>query len=224
MRHYNLELPKYRLQFHVKLVKRRKPLLEEPILPNKSVVKQKYRTGSLPARFIRYFADHKSIKKIFASAFAFVAISTILLPHPINTQAEAAESVVIEAETKLITEKSMIYPVGKVIINQGYGAFHKAIDLGGVLGTSVKPVMAGIVAYAGWDKTGYGNLVILQHKSGLQSYYAHLSKIEVKTGQTVSTDNEIGKMGATGHSTGVHLHLEINQNGISLNPLAVLSK
>ena len=225
-RKINIELPKYRLQMYVKVVKRRKPLfrLDEPIIIRPSKVEKRYRTGTLPGKLARYFTGHKNIRKIFATGFATFVAAMILVPHPQNIQAEASEDVIVEAETTLATEKSMIYPVGKVVINQGYSVFHRAIDLGGTLGTAIKPIMNGVVAYAGWDRSGYGNLVILIHKNGIESYYAHLSKIEVKTGDIVTTDTEIGKMGSTGRATGIHLHLEIHQNGVSLNPLTVLSK
>ena len=88
----------------------------------------------------------------------------------------------------------------------------------------IKPIMPGVVAYAGWDNSGYGNLVILEHQNNIQSYYAHLSNVEVKTGETVTMDTEVGKMGETGHATGPHLHLEIHQNGVPLNPLTVLAR
>lgn len=224
MRRINVELPKYRLQMNVKLVKRRKPLLDEPILPTASEVKRKYRKGSFPARLVRYITDHKNIRSISAASFVVITVLTMLFQKPGRLEAQASENVILEAETTLITEKSMIYPVGKIKINQGYSVFHKAVDLGGNTSTAISPVMPGVVAYAGWDRSGYGNLVVLQHKNGLDSYYAHLSKIEVKTGQNVDVNTEIGKMGATGHATGPHLHLEIHQNGVSLNPLTVLSK
>lgn len=225
-RKINIELPKYRLQMHVRLVKRRKPLLQvdEPLIIKPSKVNKRYRTGTMVGKLARYFTGHKNIRKIFASGFAVFTAAMILVPRPQSIQAEASENLIVEAETTLATEKSMIYPVGKVIINQGYNVFHRAIDLGGPLGTSIKPIMDGVVSYAGWDRSGYGNLVVLLHKNGIESYYAHLSKITVKTGDTVNTNTEIGKMGATGHATGVHLHLEILQNGVSLNPLSVLSK
>lgn len=223
MRKYDIELPKYRLQLQMKLVKRRKPLLEEPILPHPSVVRRKYRKGSYPGRLARYLVDHKNIKKIFATYFAATAVIATFVPQTTGAQVEAAESIVIESQTNLTTEKSMIYPVGQIKLNQGYNIFHKAIDLGGNLGTPIKPIMDGVVAYAGWDRSGYGNLVVLLHRNGIESYYAHLSKIEVTTGQSVNTNTEIGKMGATGHATGVHLHLEVIQNGVTLNPLTVLS-
>lgn len=227
MKKIRIELPKYRLQLDVKLVKRRKPLLalsDEPILPNPSIVRRKYRKGSLVGRFARYFADYKNMGKLFALNFVIISISAAFIPSTSNVQAQGAENLVIESQTNLTTEKSMIYPVARIRINQDYYVFHKGLDLGGNTGTPINPIMPGVVAYAGWDRTGYGNLVILKHKNGIDSYYAHLSKIEVKTGQVVETNTEIGKMGATGRASGVHLHLEIHQNGNSMNPLTVLSK
>ncbi len=226
MRKISIELPKYRLQLDIKtkLIKRRKPLLEEPIIPKSSTIKRKYRTGSHPAKVVRYLVDHKNIKKIFASSFVFITVSTIFVPHSESLQAQEAENVVIESQTNLVTEKSITYPIEKIVVNQGYGVFHRAIDFGGNTNTDIYPIANGIVAYAGWDRTGYGNLVVIQHKNGIDSYYAHLSKIYVSTGETVTTSRVIGKMGATGRATGVHLHLEIHQNGVSLNPLTVLSK
>ncbi|EKE13121.1 MAG: metalloprotease yebA precursor [uncultured bacterium] len=227
MRKIRIELPKYRLQLDVKLVKRRKPLLalsEEPIIPKPSVVRKKYRKGTFAGRLARYLADHRNIGKVFAVSFVAISTSAAFIPQTTNVQAQGAENVVIESQTNLMTEKSMIYPVAKIKINQDYYIFHKGLDLGGGLGTSIRPIMSGVVAYAGWDRSGYGNLVILEHKSGIDSYYAHLSKINVKTGQSVDTNTEIGKMGATGRASGVHLHLEVHQNGVSLNPLTVLSK
>ena len=224
MKKISLELPKYRLQLHLKLVKRRKPLLVEPILPTKALVNKKYRKGTFAGKLMRYFADHRNIRRIFTAGFALSAITTAFIPQTSNVQAQGSISPVIEAQTNLVTQKGMQYPVGSVRVNQNYSFFHRAVDLGGETGDPVKPIMSGVVAYAGWDHSGYGNLVVLEHLNGLESYYAHLSKIEVQTGQTVGMNTEIGKMGATGHATGPHLHLEIHQNGAPLNPLTVLSR
>jgi murein DD-endopeptidase MepM/ murein hydrolase activator NlpD len=225
MQKISLELPKYRLQLDFKLVKRRKPLLaDEPILPTKATVNKKYRTGTFVGRLVRYFADHKSIRKVFAGSFAFVAILASFTPQATKIQAEGSDATIIESQTNLITQKGMQYPVDSVHVNQGYSFFHPGVDLGDDIGTPVKPIMPGIVAYAGWDHSGYGNLVVLTHKNGFDSYYAHLSKIEVATGEIVDMNTEIGKIGVTGHTSGPHLHLEIHQNGVSLNPLTVLSR
>jgi murein DD-endopeptidase MepM/ murein hydrolase activator NlpD len=223
MQKISLELPKFRLELHAKLVKRRKPLMSEPILPTKAVVNKKYRTGTLVGRFVRYLADHKSIRKVFATGFVFTAVLVGFSPQNSNIQVQADETVIMP-QTTFITQKGMQYPVASVTVNQGYGFFHPGVDLGGPVGTPIKPIMPGVVAYAGWDYSGYGNLVVLSHKNGFDSYYAHLSKIEVATGNIVDMNTEIGKMGVTGHSTGSHLHLEIHQNGVSLNPLTVLSR
>jgi murein DD-endopeptidase MepM/ murein hydrolase activator NlpD len=224
MQKISLELPKYRLQLHMKLIKRRKPLVTEPILPTKSLVNKMYRKGTFTGRLARYFADHKRTRSTFAAAFVVLTVSASFIPQSITVQAQGSVDPVIQSQTDLITEKGMQYPVETVRINQGYSLFHQAVDLGGAIGTPIKPIMPGVVAYAGWDNSGYGNLVVLSHKNGFESYYAHLSKIEVITGETVGMNTEIGKIGVTGHSTGPHLHLEIHQNGVPLNPLTVLSR
>ena len=220
----SLELPKYRLQLHLKLIKRRKPLLPEPILPTASVVNRKYKKGTFMGRLARYFADHKNVRRLIATSFAVVTITTSFLPQTSNVQAQASDGLIIESQTNLTTQRGMEYPVDSVKINQGYNIFHRAIDFGGGVGTPVKSISTGVVAYAGWDRSGYGNLVVLEHKNGIDSYYAHLSKIEVKIGDSVEINTEIGKMGATGRSTGSHLHLEIHDNGTSVNPLTILSR
>jgi murein DD-endopeptidase MepM/ murein hydrolase activator NlpD len=224
MQKISLELPKFRLELHAKLVKRRKPLVSEPILPTKADVNKKYRTGTFTGRLVRYFADHKAIRKVFATNFAIIAVVSAFTPQTTNIQAEGYDSAIIESQTTLFTEKGMQYPVQSIKINQGYGFFHPGLDLGGPKGTPIKPIMPGVVAYAGWDRSGYGNLVVLTHKNGFDSYYAHLSKIEVKTGDIVDMNTKIGEMGVTGRTTGSHLHLEIHQKGVSLNPLTILSR
>jgi murein DD-endopeptidase MepM/ murein hydrolase activator NlpD len=221
---YNVELPKYRLQLHLKLVKRRKPLMVEPILPKASTVNKKYRKGTFVSRFVRCVFDNKNIRRVLAANFAVITIATSFIPQTRSAFAEGSGDVIIETQTNLTTQKGMGYPVDTVRTNQNYSFFHPALDFGGMVGTPIKAITGGMVAYAGRDYSGYGNLVVLQHKNGFDSYYAHLSKIEVVTGQTVEIGTVIGKMGATGRATGVHLHLEIHQNGVSVNPLTILSK
>jgi murein DD-endopeptidase MepM/ murein hydrolase activator NlpD len=174
-------------------------------------------------RFARYIADHKAVRKVFASGFVFITMVAGFTSQSTTTQVQADE-IIIESQINLVTLKGMQYPIETVKVNQNYSFFHPGLDLDGSKGTPIKPIMPGVVSYAGWVRTGYGNLIILNHKNGLESYYAHLSKIEVKTGDTVGINTEIGQMGATGQSTGVHLHLEIHQNGVFLNPLNILSR
>jgi murein DD-endopeptidase MepM/ murein hydrolase activator NlpD len=82
--------------------------------------------------------------------------------------------------------------------------------------------MDGVVAEIQHSRFAYGNAVIINHDGNLTSLYAHLSKIDVKEGQSITTLTKIGEMGATGHAFGDHLHLEIRKNGLPINPFSIL--
>lgn len=230
MRKFSLELPKYRLQLHMKLIKRRKPLVSEPLLPTRSVINKKYRSGTLMGKVVRHFSEHKNTRKVLAANLAAFFVVGTFIP---GAQAQTVQntivdttsnSTVIHTQNTLKTEKSLQYPVEKIKINQGYGLFHQGLDLGAEIGVPVKPIKAGIVTEAGYVKVGYGNTVLIDHGNGLTSRYAHLSEVEVDSGEKVTTDTEIGKVGITGRTTGPHLHLEVIQNGVALNPTAVLPR
>jgi hypothetical protein len=95
--------------------------------------------------------------------------------------------------------------------------FHHGIDLKVYKGDSILNVMDGMVRIA--KRIGsYGNLVVIRHNNGLESFYGHLSKILVKQDQTVKAGDLIGCGGSTGRSTGTHLHFELRYLGQCLNP------
>jgi len=224
MRKVNLELPKFRLELNFRFVKRRKPLIDEPIIPSVKTVNRKYRRGTLLGKIARHLGDHKIARKIFAGNLAALFIAASLFPAA-NTDAFAqTEEIVIEAETPLSTQKGTQFPLENYRVNQGYNFFHPGIDFGAEINDPVKPVKGGSVIEANFTRDGYGNTVVVDHGKGLTSRYAHLSEIEVGVGEAVTTTTEIGKVGLTGRSTGPHLHLEIRQNGFALNPLSVLTK
>lgn len=75
----------------------------------------------------------------------------------------------------------------------------------------------GIVIKAGYD-SGYGNMVMINHKNGIVTVYAHGSEILVKTNQTVLKGQPVLKVGDTGYSTGPHAHFEVRKNGDFINP------
>lgn len=98
-------------------------------------------------------------------------------------------------------------------ITQGYGEkitsqFHTGIDYGCPMNTPILASAEGTVVFAAWDKTGYGNFVIVEHKDGNATCYAHLSDISVKRWQNVRQGELLGHSGTTGNSTGPHLHFE----------------
>ncbi|KJF26410.1 peptidase M23 [Clostridium aceticum] len=99
-----------------------------------------------------------------------------------------------------------------------WGRRHEGIDIGAPTGTSITAADAGRVSFAG-SRGAYGNLVIIDHENGYQTYYAHASRILVKQGDRVFKGQEIAKVGSTGRSTGPHLHFEVRKNGVPINPL-----
>ncbi|MFW5487203.1 MAG: M23 family metallopeptidase [Desulfovibrio sp.] len=96
--------------------------------------------------------------------------------------------------------------------------FHKGLDISSALGTPVYAPARGEVIQAGQDGS-YGMSIALNHESGIVTKYAHLSRMAVKKGQTVTRGELIGYVGSTGRSTGPHLHYEVRLNGVPVNPL-----
>ena len=94
---------------------------------------------------------------------------------------------------------------------------HTGLDIGAASGTKILAVADGVVKYASPMGT-YGNLVIISHGNGIETYYAHCSRILVSVGQQVSSGDNIALVGSTGNSTGPHLHLEVRINGSPVNP------
>jgi len=95
---------------------------------------------------------------------------------------------------------------------------HNGVDFAAAMGTPLHATADGVVIHAGWQ-SGYGRLVKIQHDFGIETRYAHLSKIRVKVGQRVSRGQKIGDMGASGRVTGVHLHYEVRVGGKAVNPM-----
>lgn len=110
------------------------------------------------------------------------------------------------------------------IITSRYGAresvrnhTHQGLDIAATTGTPIKAVADGTVTFSG-TKGGYGNIVIINHGNGIETYYAHCSKLDVEEGAKVIAGDVIGKVGSTGNSTGPHLHFEIRKDGKYINP------
>lgn len=117
---------------------------------------------------------------------------------------------------------TLVQPVSGVITSR-YGArgsgFHTGLDIANSMGTTVTAAAAGTVKFTGWYG-GYGNLVIISHGNGVETYYAHNQTILVSAGQEVAQGQTISLMGSTGNSTGPHLHLEVRLDGVTQNPQA----
>ncbi|HET6555008.1 MAG TPA: M23 family metallopeptidase [Dyella sp.] len=123
---------------------------------------------------------------------------------------------------------SLRWPVDACIISSRFGArwgkMHKGLDLAAETGEPVYAIAAGTVIYAGNGLRGYGNVVILRHDRNLTSLYAHNSELKVKQGDTVVQGQLISLLGSTGHSTGPHVHFEIREGDVAVDPMLRLPK
>jgi murein DD-endopeptidase MepM/ murein hydrolase activator NlpD len=99
----------------------------------------------------------------------------------------------------------------------GAGAMHAGLDFRGPIGTPILAAAPGRVSFVG-TKSGYGNVVEVDHGQGIMTRYAHLSGFTAKVGTQVTAGQQIAKMGSTGRSTGSHLHFEVRLNGEAVNP------
>jgi murein DD-endopeptidase MepM/ murein hydrolase activator NlpD len=102
------------------------------------------------------------------------------------------------------------------------GRTHTGLDFPVAYGTRVGAAGVGVTEFAGWNSGGYGNLVVIRHRLGYTTWYAHLSSITTWVGEEVTGGTRIGYVGSTGHSTGPHLHFELRRNAVPIDPFPYL--
>jgi murein DD-endopeptidase MepM/ murein hydrolase activator NlpD len=102
------------------------------------------------------------------------------------------------------------------------GRLHAGIDFAAAHGTLVAAGGVGTTIFAGHNREGYGNLVVIQHRLGYTSWYAHLSQVTSWVGERVSGGTRIGYVGATGYATGPHLHFEVRYRNVPIDPAPLL--
>lgn len=118
---------------------------------------------------------------------------------------------------------ALIRPVSGTITSRfGVGSrirrsSHTGLDIATSTGTPIAAAASGTVTFSGY-KGSYGNMLVISHGNGVQTYYGHCSKLYVSAGAQVSQGQIIGAVGSTGNSTGPHLHLEVRVNGVAYNP------
>ncbi len=177
------------------------------------------------------------VKALFVLGVAFWFCSGAALP--MKDAAVSAEIVTVEMPLELLNcddiqgvveagetndqsdEKSFINPTeGELTSDFGIrnGRNHNGIDIGADTGTEIYAADGGEVTYAGM-MSGYGKYIVIDHKNGFETAYAHCDEILVQCGETVLPNQLIAYMGSTGNSTGPHLHFEIRLNGEFCDPL-----
>lgn len=144
----------------------------------------------------------------------------ILLEKLVESQMEQDEPVSSAQGEAVVNQGPKTEPSGRPVggvLTQNFHPGHNGLDFGIVVGTPVEATMDGKVVHAGWNNQGYGNLVIVDNGT-YKTYYAHLSSIPVAVGDSVTAGTTIGLSGNTGNSTGPHLHYEIRQNNVPIDP------
>lgn len=107
-------------------------------------------------------------------------------------------------------------------ISQEFSYYHNGVDIAADFGSPIHGLGAGKVAFAGFMPDGHGNTVIIEHENGLVSLYAHMSKIYVGVGDHIDIQRPIGAIGLTGRTTGAHVHVEVMDNGLHVDPAGLL--
>ncbi|MCL5784777.1 MAG: M23 family metallopeptidase [Patescibacteria group bacterium] len=103
-----------------------------------------------------------------------------------------------------------------------FSAWHPGIDIATGLGMPIHPITDGEVTEVGRDLFGLGNFVVVTHENGFKSKYAHMGRIYVKVGDKVTSENTLGEVGLTGHTSGPHTHLEVTLNDKYIDPQPLL--
>ncbi|MBP9675213.1 MAG: peptidoglycan DD-metalloendopeptidase family protein [Anaerolineaceae bacterium] len=124
----------------------------------------------------------------------------------------------------LIGSTGFIWPAGNHSVSGfDFTSYHLGIDIAAGEGAPVYASDSGTVTYAGWNDSGYGYMVVIDHGNGYETLYGHLSQVSVGCGQGVYAGTMIGTAGNTGRSYGAHLHFEVRLNGGFVNPWSVLN-
>ena len=131
---------------------------------------------------------------------------------------------------KTASKGYFIWPTSSHRINSYFGGrnlwgsydYHSGLDIHASYGEQIKAADGGTVTFAGW-RGSYGNLVIITHDNGIQTYYAHNSSFLVSAGEKVYQGQPIARAGSTGNSSGPHCHFEVRVGGSAVNPLNYLS-
>ncbi len=158
------------------------------------------------------------------NTFSLTPGQTLYVPDGILPEEQpkyASQQFFAQVQAGVKGSSNFIWPTNG-IITQYPVWYHMALDIANPAQPPVLAADTGTVVYAGFDYSGYGNHIIVDHGNGYETLYGHLSRIDVSPGQVVTQGAQIGVMGSTGRSTGTHLHFEIRSGGTQLNPLNFL--
>jgi murein DD-endopeptidase MepM/ murein hydrolase activator NlpD len=174
-------------------------------------------TGQVPARFASSTSLDTSRSYVIATSGRLRDTVRLVSPPPVSGPGGTPEGMPVRWSGMTSRFGMRLNPV----LNQV--RLHAGIDLRAAMGEPVHATSAGTVTAAGWQG-GYGLAVRIDNGKGIETRYAHLSRLAVSTGQTVKSGDLIGLVGSTGRSTGPHLHYEVRKNGRPVDPASTLRK
>ncbi|OGV91441.1 hypothetical protein A2783_01395 [Microgenomates group bacterium RIFCSPHIGHO2_01_FULL_45_11] len=192
---------------------------------NPKIIRRRFRAGNLISRLLRPIFEIRKIRTVIGANLAGALVLgslglTDTKPASAYPTSKGTEVVINFSEPVITTETGGLQVPTKTLIGLStrFQKGHAGLDLRAPLGSHVVPVNSGRVDTITFSQFGYGRSLIINHGNSLSSLYAHLGKINVKENQWVERDTIIAEVGLTGWTSGPHLHLEIYQDGVAVNP------
>lgn len=189
----------------------------------------------------RRVAAQQKLDQLNAARATQLAIEAAIQDRIANAEAEAAAAAAVAqrasntaranrsggvVDDSRISASGMVWPISGPVrspFGARWGKTHTGIDIGGAEGDPIRAAKAGVVKKASFDDSGYGNFTVIDNGNGVETWYAHQSKLLVKVGQSVDAGQQIGNVGHTGRvvpagPAGAHLHLEVRIGGTARDP------
>lgn len=186
---------------------------------------QPYYGSNRLSRLIRNKIEKRPVAELIGIPLIALAFLTgVVVPQTVSgfSTAEVYFDTHVTTIDAVVAPSQFRWPLATFGISQYFTGAHHGLDLTNPAGTPIYPITEGKVIFSGAVSGGYGKHIIVAHENGMTSTYAHMSRLNAVMGQVVNKDTELGTVGATGWATGNHLHLEVYQNGVALNPMEIL--
>ncbi|NUT34280.1 MAG: M23 family metallopeptidase [Hamadaea sp.] len=153
-----------------------------------------------------------SLSTLTGVASLAAVLSVTVLPGVATAASAASASTGTSATTQYVNP--LAAGTTTSCYGQRWGVLHAGVDLAAAEGTDILAVAAGTVIAAGWNYSGYGISVVIDHGDGYYTHYAHMNATSVTAGQQVAAGAVLGQEGSTGDSTGPHLHFEVHEGSL----------
>lgn len=194
----------------------RTTLIKKEVLPGRHIV------SLVASRVLERTAVKKILGVNLVAAVFFAGIITPQAQEVIDQLALRNTPQTAQISVNLSTKTTYGLPLTTFSISQFFSFWHPGIDMVAPLGAPIFAIESGTVQAVETSYFGYGKNVFIAHAHHIVSHYAHLSEIKTIVGKKVERGEIIGLVGATGWATGNHLHFEVYQNSIPVNPLDIL--